>query len=153
MPVNPRLDYVKAAPGVYRALLGVHKYLLSCGLDVKLQNMVYLRASQINGCAYCIDMHWKDLRAEGESEERCYMLDAWRESPLYSERERAALAYAEAVTMLPNREVPDDVYESARAQFSDEDLANLTLAIATINTWNRMNISFRRESGSYQPHH
>jgi AhpD family alkylhydroperoxidase len=109
------------------------------------------RVSQINGCAYCLDMHSKDLRAEGETEQRLYLLDAWRESPFYTERERAALAWAEAVTLITEGHVPDEVYEQARAQFSEEELANLSLAVVTINGWNRLSIAFRVEPGSYQP--
>ncbi len=148
---NQRLNFAKEAPGVYKAVLGLHHYLGSSGLENKLLDLVYLRASQINGCAFCIDMHWKDLRHAGENEDRLYMLDAWRESALYTDREKAALDWTEAVTRLENREVPDAVYDRARAQFSGAELANLTLAIATINTWNRLNIAFRTESGQYQP--
>jgi AhpD family alkylhydroperoxidase len=141
----------KAAPGAYRAMLGVQNYVWECGLDRKLTDLVSLRASQINGCAYCIDMHWKDLRAAGETEERLYMLNAWRESKLYSEKERAVLAWTESVTLLGEHGVPDDVYRAVAAHFSDTELANLTLSIAVINMWNRLNVAFRTEAGSYQP--
>jgi AhpD family alkylhydroperoxidase len=113
--------------------------------------LIKLRVSQINGCAYCIDMHWKDLRATGETEQRLYALDAWRESPFYTERERAALAWAEAVTRVTDSHVPDEVFEQARSQFDDDELANLTLGIVAINGWNRLCISFRVPPGTYQP--
>ena len=113
--------------------------------------MIKLRASQVNGCAYCIDMHWKDLRAIGESEQRLYGLDAWRESPYYSDRERAALAWTEAVTLITEGHVPDAVYQEVRPHFSDKELADLTLAVATINAWNRLAIASRTEAGKYQP--
>lgn len=149
--MQQRMDYLKAAPGVYEAMLGLHKYLGHSGLDEGLLNLVYLRASQINGCAFCVDMHWKDLRAQGEDEQRLYMLNAWREWAGYSDRERAALEWTEAVTRLEGGEVPDVVYRQAREQFSEAELANLTLAVAAINSWNRLNISFRKEAGKYQP--
>jgi AhpD family alkylhydroperoxidase len=148
--MKERINLASVNPGAIKALLGVEKYLFHCGLDRKLLDLIYLRVSQVNGCAYCIDMHWKDLRHMGESEQRLYGLDAWRESSLYSEPERAALAWAEAVTTLPNREVPEPVFEEAHRHFNDEQLANLTLAIATINSWNRLNIAFKREPGSYK---
>ena len=144
------MSYVKAAPGVRDVLLHVVEYLAHSGLDEKLLDLISLRASQINGCAYCIDMHWKDLRELGESEQRLYMLDAWRESPGYSEREQAALAWTEAVTRLTAGQVPDDVYAQARKQFSEAELANLTLAVTTINSWNRLNIAFQTPAGSYR---
>jgi AhpD family alkylhydroperoxidase len=132
-------------------MLGLETYLAGSGLEANLLHLVKMRVSQINGCAYCIDMHSKDLRAAGDTEQRLYLLDAWRESPFYTERERAALAWAEAVTRVTEGHVPDEVYEQARAQFSEEELVNLTLAVATINGWNRLNIAFRTEPGSYQP--
>jgi AhpD family alkylhydroperoxidase len=113
--------------------------------------LVQLRASQINGCAYCLDMHWKDLRAAGENEQRLYSLDAWRECPYYSERERAALSWTEAVTLLAGGHVPDVVHEEARAHFAEKELADLTLAIAAINAWNRLSIAARLRPGTYQP--
>ncbi|MGE5647412.1 MAG: carboxymuconolactone decarboxylase family protein [Acidobacteriota bacterium] len=149
--MKPRLEYQKVAPDGVRAMLGLEAYLEKSGLDRKLVYLVILRASQINGCAYCIDMHSKDLRAEGESEQRLYLLDGWREAPFYSDRERAALAWAEAVTKLPDREVPDEVYNQARAQFSEKELVDLTFALVAINGWNRLNIAFRTVAGSYQP--
>jgi AhpD family alkylhydroperoxidase len=127
------------------------RYLAGCGLEESLLHLVRLRASQINGCAYCLDMHWKDLRALGEGEQRLYSLDAWRECPYYTERERAALAWAEAVTLVAGDHVPDAVYDAVRPHFSDRDLSNLTLAVATINAWNRLSIAARLTPGTYQP--
>ena len=149
--MKQRLNYVEVGPDAMKAMFGLGTYLAKCGLESSLLDLVYFRVSQINGCAYCLDMHSKDLRARGEIEQRLYVLEAWRESPFYSERERAALAWAEAVTTLKDKEVPDDVYEKARGQFSEEELVNLTLAVVTINSWNRLNIAFRTTPGSYQP--
>jgi AhpD family alkylhydroperoxidase len=127
------------------------QYLHECGLEEPLLDLINLRASQINGCAYCLDMHWKDLRAIGENEQRLYSLDAWRESPFYSDRERAALEWTEAVTLITNGHVPDEVYEEVRPHFSEKELSDLTLAIVAINGWNRLNISARTVPGAYQP--
>ena len=149
--MEPRIDYTKISRGVFEAMFGIERYLHKTGLGEKLLNLIRLRASQINGCAYCIDMHWKDLRAEGESEQRLYGLDAWEESPYYSDRERAALAWTEAVTNIREGHVPDSVYEKVRGLFSDQELADLTLAICSINSWNRLNISARTVPGNYQP--
>src|SRR5262245_66204052 len=149
--MDPRTDYMKAAPGVLTAMLGLSKYLSQTGLGARLIDLVNLRASQINGCAYCLDMHWKDLRAAGETEQRLYGLDAWRKSPYYTERERAALAWAEAVTRLTHGQVPDAVFEEAHRHFNDEELANLTLGVVAINGWNRLNIAYRTTPGTYQP--
>lgn len=146
-----RIDYLKVAPGVYKAMLGLEEYLHQCGLEESLLHMVKLRASQVNGCAYCIDMHWKDLRTIGESEQRLYGLDAWEESPYYSDRERAAFAWTEAVTNIRDGHVRDEVYEQVRKHFSEKELADLTLAVAAINAWNRLAISARTEAGTYQP--
>lgn len=146
-----RFDYGQAAPGVYRAMRGLEEYLRQCDLEPTLIHLIKLRASQVNGCAYCIDMHWKDLRVAGESEARLYMLDAWHESPLYSPRERAALAWTEAVTAVGDGHVPDAVYAAARAEFSEKALADLTLAVATINAWNRLSIAARIVPGTYEP--
>jgi AhpD family alkylhydroperoxidase len=151
--MKPRFDYAKGAPGVYRAMESLGQYLDACGLEAGLLYLVQLRASQINGCAYCIDMHWKDLRAIGEGEQRLYSLDAWRETPFYSERERAALAWTEAVTLIAGSRVPDEVYEEVRPHFSQKELADLTLAVATINAWNRLCIAARVEAGTYQAAH
>jgi AhpD family alkylhydroperoxidase len=147
---EPRLKYYRASPGAYQALKGMQDYVESSGLERPLLELVKLRASQINGCAFCYDMHWKEARAIGESEERLYMLTAWRESHLYSERERAALAWTEALTLVSQTGAPDDVYEEARSQFDDKEIADLTLAIAAINAWNRMAIGFRLVPGNYQ---
>jgi AhpD family alkylhydroperoxidase len=149
--MEARFNYAKSAPGSYKAMLGLEQYLHQCGLEESLIHLIKLRASQLNGCAYCIDMHWKDLRAIGEDEQRLYSLDAWRESPLYSERERAGLAWTEAVTMVADGHVPDSVYEEVRPHFSEKELADLTFAIATINAWNRLSIASRAIPGSYQP--
>ncbi len=148
--MQPRLD-INVAPGIYKAMIGLEAYLHQSGIEIPLLHLIKLRASQVNGCAYCIDMHWKDLRAIGESEQRLYGLDAWRESPYYSDRERAALAWTEAVTLITEAHVPDAVYEEVRPHFSDKELADLTLAVATINAWNRLAIASRTEAGKYQP--
>jgi AhpD family alkylhydroperoxidase len=149
--MQARINYLRVARGGYEAMLGLEKYLHQCGLEQNLLDLVKLRVSQINGCAFCIDMHWKDLRSLGESEQRLYGLDAWEESPYYTERERAALKWAEAVTNVREHHVPDDVYEEAGKQFSDKELADLTLAVAAINAWNRLSIAARTEPGHYQP--
>ena len=149
--MQPRINIGKAAPGVYQAMMGLGNYLHQSGLELSLIDLIALRASQINGCAYCIDMHWKDLRAAGENEQRLYGLDAWRESPYYTDRERAALAWAEAVTHVAEGNVPDQVYEEVRPHFNEKELADLTLAVASINAWNRLNIALRTVPGSYQP--
>jgi AhpD family alkylhydroperoxidase len=148
--VESRFHYLQGAPEVRDALLRLSEFVRQCGLEESLRHLIFLRASQINGCAFCIDMHWKDLRAAGQSEEKLYMLDAWREAPCYTERERAALAWTEAVTLVSHSHVPDEVYAMARQQFSETELANLNLAISLINSWNRMNIAFRMPSGSYR---
>jgi AhpD family alkylhydroperoxidase len=121
------------------------------GLEAELIELVKMRASQINGCAYCIDMHFKDAKALGETDERLYLLDAWRESPFYSPRERAALLWCETLTLVAERGAPDEVFEEVREHFNDDELASLTLAIVAINCWNRVNIGFRAEPGLYQP--
>jgi len=149
--MTPRFGYTTTSPNPYDAMRGLESYLASCTIEQPLVHLVKLRASQINGCAYCLDMHWKDLRALGESELRLYLLDAWRESPQYTARERAALAWAEAVTLVARDQVPDEVYEQARAEFSECELADLTLVIATINAWNRLSIASRAMPGEYQP--
>jgi AhpD family alkylhydroperoxidase len=149
--MEARFNYAKAAPGVYKAMLGLDQYLEDCSLEESLLHLIRLRASQINGCAYCLDMHWKDLRASGEQEQRLYSLDAWRECPYYTERERAALAWTEAVTLITAGHVPDAVYEEALAHFSEEELSDLTLAVTVINTWNRLSIAARTVPGAYRP--
>ena len=149
--MEPRIDYMKVGQGAINVLLGVEKYVNGSGLESALLDLIRLRASQINGCAYCIDMHWKDLRAAGETEQRLYGLDAWEESPYYSDRERAALAWTEAVTNIQQGHVPDSVFEHVRRFFSEKELADLTVAITAINSWNRLNIAVRTVPGSYQP--
>ena len=149
--MEPRINISSVNPGALKAMLGLGDYLRQCGLDPKLLDLINLRVSQINGCAYCLDMHWKDLRAAGETEQRLYGLDAWRESPYYTERERTALAWAEAVTQVADGHVPDEVFEAAQQQFNDEELANLTLGVVAINAWNRLNIAYRTSPGTYMP--
>ena len=149
--MEARFNYAKAAPGVYKAMLGLDQYLEDCGLEESLLHLIRLRASQINGCAYCLDMHWKDLRTSGEQEQRLYSLEAWRECPYYTERERAALAWTEAVTLITAGHVPDAVYEEAHAHFSEKELSDLTLAVTVINTWNRLSIAARTVPGAYRP--
>jgi AhpD family alkylhydroperoxidase len=145
-----RLRYGKAFPDGIHALLNLGKSINASGLDEKLMHLVYLRASLLNGCAYCIDMHSKDARALGETEQRLYGLTAWRETSYYTTRERAALAWTEAITNIQQGHAPDETYEEAHRQFGD-DLARLTLAIAYINAWNRIAIAFRTEPGTHQP--
>lgn len=147
--MDARFDYGTAAPGVYAAMDALEQYLDGCGLEPRLLHLVKLRASQVNGCAYCLDMHWKDLRALGENEQRLYSLDAWRECPYYTDRERAALAWTEAVTFVANGQVPDAVYDTCRPHFDDRELSNLTLVVATINAWNRLSIAARLTPGRY----
>ena len=149
--MEARLQYAKVSPGIYKAMLGLENHANESGLERTLLDLVRLRASQINGCAFCLDMHWKDLRAAGESEQRLYSLDAWRETPFYTDREQAALAWTEAVTVIAADRVPDEVYEEVRQHFSEKELADLTLAIVAINGWNRLNIAFRTVPGGYQP--
>ena len=148
--MKARMDFRKASPAGAKAMGELHSCMHRCGLERGLLELVKLRASQINGCAHCIDMHSKELRAAGESEQRLYLLDAWRESPLYSERERAALAWTEALTLVTQGHVPDEVYEVARGQFDERELADLTLAIVAINGANRLNIAFRTVPGPYR---
>ncbi len=149
--MEQRIDYKKVSAEAIHILIGLEKYLGESGLEEPLLLLVKLRASQINGCAYCLDMHWKDLRALGESEQRLYSLDAWQESPYYSDRERAALAWTEVVTRVSETHVPDEVYEEAKKHFSEKELADLTVAVATINAWNRLAIAGRTTPGTYQP--
>jgi len=149
--METRIDLLEKGQKVIKALGGLTMYLAKSSLEPQLINLIDFRVSQINGCAYCLDMHSKDLRAAGETEQRLYTIAAWREAPFYSERERAALAWAEAVTRLKDGNVPDEVYEEARGQFSEEELIDLTVAVTTINTYNRINIAFRTPAGDYQP--
>lgn len=149
--METRFDPRKSAPEVYEAMLALEAAVKATGLESTLLDLVKLRASQVNGCAYCIDMHSKDLRAQGESEERLYLLNAWREAPFYSDRERAALAWTEAVTLVAEEHIPDEVYQQARQQFADGELAKLTLAVVAINGWNRFAIAFHAVPGKYKP--
>src|SRR5215475_9736284 len=141
--MKPRMNYYQAAPDTIKALVAVEDQIKASGLEKSLIELVKTRASQINGCAYCISMHTTDARKQGETEQRLYLLDAWRESPLYSERERAALAWTEALTLISETRAPDADYEAMRAQFSESEAVNLTMLIGAINAWNRVAIGFR----------
>ena len=141
--MTPRLNAFAAAPAAMKAWLDFSDSLKQSGLEESLMHLVEIRASQINGCAFCLDMHTAEARKHGETEQRLYLIDAWRDSPLYSDRERAALAWTEALTVLHETRAPDDVYEKLKAQFSDEEQVKLTLAIITINGWNRISVGFR----------
>lgn len=149
--MEPRIDFAKVAPQAVAAMRGLEAYVRQSGLEPALVELVKTRASQINGCAYCIDMHTKDARARGESEQRLYALSAWAETPFFSQRERAALAWTESVTRVADGSVPDAVFALARAHFSEKELVDLTLAIVAINGWNRLSVAFRRVAGTYQP--
>ena len=148
--MQQRINSYEKGQGVLQAMFAAGKYLSKSSIEKPLSELVFMRVSQINGCAYCLDMHSKDLRAAGETEQRLYMLSAWRESPVYTERERAALAWAEAVTLVTEGHISDEVYEEARKEFSEQELIDLTFAVATINSWNRLNIAFRTEAGGYK---
>lgn len=148
--MNPRIDYAQVAPDSVKALYGLENYVKQSGLEPGLLDLVKTRVSQINGCAYCLDMHTKDARARGETEQRLYALDAWRETPFFSERERAALTWAETVTRVAETHVPDEAFEHARQHFMEKELVDLTLAIVAINGWNRLAIAFRKVPGTYQ---
>ena len=148
--MTQRLDYTTIAAAGMKALGSVYGYVSRSGLPASLIDLVYLRVSQINGCAYCIDMHWKDARAVGESEQRLYGLGAWREASYYTDRERAALEWTEALTDITDGHVPDAVYDAVRGHFSEKELADLTWAVAAINAWNRVAIAFRSEAGTYR---
>lgn len=147
--MKPRLNYAKVAPGTYEAMDALDRYIQTCNLERSLVLLIQLRASQINGCAYCLDMHWKDLCAIGENDQRLYSLDAWRECPYYTDRERAALDWTEAVTLIAGH-VPDEIHERVRSHFCEKELADLTLAVVTINAWNRLSIAGRLTPGTYQ---
>lgn len=147
--MKQRMNAFEHGANAMKAMYGLGSYLAKSPVEKALLNLIYFRVSQINGCAYCLDMHSKDLRAKGETEQRLYMLEGWRETPFYTDRERAALAWAEAVTTLANKDVPDAVYEQARQQFSEAELVDLTLAIIAINGYNRINVAFRVVGGSY----
>ena len=149
--MSSRLNYGIIDPEARKALLSLEAYQANGGLEDSLLDLVKMRASQINECAFCLDMHAKDARANGETEQRLYMLNAWREAPFYTDRERAALDWTEAVTLLTKDYVPDAVYEATREQFNEREIVALTMAIVAINAWNRINVAFRTESGKYQP--
>lgn len=146
-----RLDYRRVAPGALEAMLHLERYTRESGLEKSLLELVKMRASQINRCGYCLDMHSKDALAEGETPQRLFVLPAWREAPFYTERERAALAWTEAVTLISTNDIPDELYAQVRGQFTEKELVDLTLAIIAINGWNRLAIPFRADVGSYQP--
>jgi AhpD family alkylhydroperoxidase len=149
--MEPRIKYQSVARGAVEAMRGLDRYVHESGLERSLVELVKVRASQLNGCAFCIDMHTKDARLAGETEQRLYALSAWEETPFFGERERAALAWTEAVTEVGQTHVPDEVYEEARRQFSEKELVDLTLAIVAINGWNRLSVAFRTVPGTYQP--
>ena len=149
--MQARLEAQKVSPTAYQAMLGLERFVKQSKLEPALLGLVKMRASQINGCAFCLDMHSKDARAAGETEQRLYALNAWSETPFFTDRERAALAWTEAVTLVADGHVPDAVYEEAMQQFSEEELVNLTMAVVTINGWNRLSIAFRAVPGEYQP--
>ena len=149
--MKQRIDYVNASPAGFKAMRNLQEHVETCGLEHKLLELVKMRASQINGCAYCLDMHSKDARAGGETEQRLYVLNAWREAPFYSDRERAALAWTEALTRVSDNDVPDELFAEVQKQFSDKELVDLSLAIIAINGWNRLAIPFRSRVGGYRP--
>ncbi|MFA6058670.1 MAG: carboxymuconolactone decarboxylase family protein [Taibaiella sp.] len=149
--MTQRINAFEKGPNAFKALYGIGSYLAKSAVEQKLLHLIYFRVSQINGCAYCLDMHSKDLRAAGETEQRLYMIAAWREATVYTDRERAAFAWAESLTKITNGDVSDDVYAQVQAQFSDQELIDLTMAVVAINSYNRINIAFRTPGGSYQP--
>ena len=149
--MEPRLHYGKVAPAVLAAMRGLEDVVRNSGLEPKLKELVKVRASQINGCAYCVDMHTLDARALGETEQRLYAVAVWEEAPFFTDRERAALLWTEKVTLISVDHVPDEVYEQVRAHFTEEELVKLTLAIVAINGWNRFAVSFRSVAGRYKP--
>ena len=151
--MEPRIDYTKYAQEAQKSLYALEKYILTSGLDHRLVHLLKMRASQINGCAYCIDMHSKDARAMGETEQRLYELDAWRETPFYTDKERAALAWTEAVTLISQSHVPDEAFAEVRKHFSEKEIVDLTLVAGMINLWNRIAVSMRAAPGTYQPRH
>ena len=149
--MTSRLDYQKQSPKALAAMLAVENFVRGCGLEMSLIELIKLRASQINGCAYCIDMHTKDARAAGETEQRLYTLSAWRDTPFYTPRERAALEWTEAVTTISNGPIDDALYASVSEHFSEPEMVNMTMAVIAINGWNRLAIPFRSEPGHYEP--
>ncbi len=151
--MEPRIDYSKYALDAQKALFALEKYIATCGLDHKLIHLIKMRASQINGCAFCIDMHSKDARAIGETEQRLYELNAWRETPFYTDSERAALEWTESLTLVSETHVPDEVYENVRKHFSEKEIVDLSLIVGMINLWNRLAISVRAVPGEYSVKH
>jgi AhpD family alkylhydroperoxidase len=149
--MEPRIAYNKYSPSALHAMFALEKHLKSSAIEEKLLHLVKLRASQINGCAYCIDMHSKDARAAGDTEQRLYALNAWRETPFFTPRECAALAWTEALSLISQNHAPDELYDSTRKEFTEQELVDLTYAIATINAWNRLAIAMRAVPGQYQP--
>jgi AhpD family alkylhydroperoxidase len=149
--MNQRIAFAQTAPDGVKALMALETYVRRSGIEPQLLELIKTRVSQINGCGYCIDMHTKDARAAGETEQRLYLLSVWREAACYSERERAALAWAEAVTVLSGNDVPDALYAQTQNHFSDKELTDLTFAVIAINAWNRLAVPFRNPVGSYQP--
>jgi AhpD family alkylhydroperoxidase len=149
--MEPRIDARKYAPEAQKAMAAIEKYLSESGLEHRLIHLMKMRASQINGCAYCIDMHSKDARAIGETEQRLYELDAWRETPFYNDRERAALSWTETLTLVSETHVPDAAYDEVRKHFSEKEIVDLTLVVMTINAWNRLAIALRAVPGHYRP--
>ncbi|KAA5533564.1 carboxymuconolactone decarboxylase family protein [Taibaiella lutea] len=149
--MTQRIKVMESGADAMAAMYPIGKYLAKSSVEPALLDLVYFRVSQINGCAFCLDMHAKDLRSMGESEQRLYLLNAWREAPFYSKREKAALAWAEALTIIKDGQVPEAVYEEARSRFSEKELIDLTLGVMTINSYNRLNIAFGADVGSYQP--
>ena len=146
----PRIDYTNIAPAAFKAMLGLEAAVAGSSIERPLRYLIKLRASQINGCAFCIDMHWKDARADGETEQRLYGLSAWEESPYYTDRERAALRWTEALTKISDGHASDAVYDSVRSHFSEKELVDLTFCVTAINAWNRLAISMRAVPGSYK---
>lgn len=149
--MNNRVNIHQKGQAAMKAIYGLPVYLAKSSIESSLKHLLSFRVSQINGCAFCLDMHSKDLRAEGETEQRLYVLDAWREAPFYSDRERAALAFAESLTKLENGQLPDAVYDEASSHFSEQELIDLLMIVITINSYNRVNIAFPGTVGSYQP--
>lgn len=148
--MTPRINYTTVAPDAFKALLSVERYVRNSGLEKSLLHLIKLRASYMNGCAYCVDMHSKEARHDGETEQRVYAVPVWRETPFFTDRERAALLWTESVTDVSRTGVPDETYDEVRAHFTEVELVNLTMAVVAINAWNRMAISFRSEVGSFQ---
>ncbi|HEY1475878.1 MAG TPA: carboxymuconolactone decarboxylase family protein [Pseudolabrys sp.] len=141
--MQQRIDVTHASPAAYKAVAALQSYVDQSGLDAELREQIKIRASQINGCAFCLAMHTRDARKLGETDERMHLLNAWREAPIYTPREQAALAWTEALTLVSETHVPDEVYEQVRKQFSEKEIVDLTAAAAVINTWNRISIAFR----------